>query len=224
MAHTQLRAARRRSGLSQQAAAARLRLSQPYYSQLEAGTRPLPAALAPRVVTRLGASPCVLPLPDLTSAWRPIPQNRLACALAALGYAPLAHLGRTATRMNPAVVIAGTLAHADLDVRLVEALPFVLAQFPELDTAWLAAQCRLLDLQNRLGFLAGLAQCPSVEAPHLSRLLPELERSRLAREDTLCRASMPAAERDWVRRNRPPEAVHWGLLTTLTREQLPDVS
>lgn len=221
MAVTQLRAARRKAGLSQQAAAARLKISQPYYSQLESGMRPVPVELASLVVSKLGVSPCVLPLPELSARWRETSPARLTSALAALGYAQFAHFRKTALSMNPAAVIVGALAHADLDVRLVEALPWVLSDFPDLDTDWLIAECRLLNLQNRLGYLVTLADRPEVSVSHLSRLRLELESSRLAGEGTLCRDSMPPAERDWVRKHRSAEAEHWRLLTTLTREQLP---
>lgn len=123
--------------------------------------------------------------------------------------------------MNPALVVVAALAHADLDVRLVEALPWVLSEFADLDAGWLAAQSRLLNLQNRLGYLVKLADEGETRTPHLAHLLCELETSRLASEGTLCRDSMPKAEREWVRRNRPAAAEHWRLLTTLTREQLP---
>jgi hypothetical protein len=49
----------------------------------------------------------------------------------------------------------------------------------------------------------------------------DLEEARLAREDTLCRHSMPEPERSWLRSHRPPTAEHWNLLTSLTLEQLP---
>jgi len=117
--------------------------------------------------------------------------------------------------------VVGRLAHADLDVRLVEAFPWVLAKFGDLDVEWLAAQWRLLNLQNRLGYLATLADEGEARTPHWARMLTELEASRLAGEDTLCRDSMAKAERDWVRKNRTAAAEHWGLLTTLRREQLP---
>lgn len=122
--------------------------------------------------------------------------------------------------MNPALAVVGALAHADLDVRLVEALPWVLSEFPHLDAGWLAAQSRLLNLQNRLGYIVALAD-GGARTPRLTQLLSGLEPSRLAGEDTLCRDSMPKAEREWVRKNRPAAAAYWRLLTTLTREQLP---
>ena len=47
-----------------------------------------------------------------------------------------------------------------------------------------------------------------------------LERSRLANEDTLCKASLSRAERNWLRQHRPDAAVHWNLLTDLKAEDL----
>lgn len=217
MSPSHLRAARREAGLSQQAAAARLGVSQPYYSQLERGTRTLAAELASRAVKKLNASAGLLPLPELSATWRPVSPARLTQALAALGYPPFAHLRRTATPMNPALVVVAALAHADLDVRLVEAVPWVLSEFTGLDAGWLVAQSRILNLQNRLGYLVTLADECEAQTPHLAQLLSELETSRLAGEGTLCRDSMPKAEREWVRKNRPAAAEHWQLLTTLTR-------
>lgn len=83
--------------------------------------------------------------------------------------------------------MVGTLAHGDLDVRLVEALPWVLSAFPELEDCggWLVAQCRVLNLQNRLGYVVTLADGGEVRgaAVHLRRLLGDLEASRLAGEE-----------------------------------------
>ena len=122
--------------------------------------------------------------------------------------------------MNPALVLVGSLAHHDLDVRIIEALPWLLAEFADLDTPWIVSQTRLLNLQNRVGYLVTLADQGATPARHLSVLAAEMESSRLASEGTLCRDSMPTAERTWVRKNRPALAAHWRLLTTLTREQL----
>lgn len=221
MAFTQLRAARQKAGLSQAAAAARLGVSQPYYSQLECGTRALGEGIALRAVEKLGASACILPLPDLSVTWRTISPDRLTAALAALGYPPFAHLRRSGKLMNPGLVVLGALAHADLDVRLVESLPWVLTTFPDMDAEWLVGQSRLLNLQNRLGYVVTLGHGGEARTQELARILADLEASQLAGEGTLCRDSMPKAERDWVRKHRPAAAEHWGLLTTLTREQLP---
>jgi len=48
-----------------------------------------------------------------------------------------------------------------------------------------------------------------------------LDRSRLAKEGTLCHDSLTEAERKWLRVNRPPEAAHWNLLTDMKAENLP---
>ena len=50
--------------------------------------------------------------------------------------------------------------------------------------------------------------------------LERLNRSRLAREDTLCRASMPASERRWLAEHRSEAARHWNLLTDWTADAL----
>ena len=60
--------------------------------------------------------------------------------------------------MNPAVGVAGALAHSDLDMRLVEAETWVLSAFYDLDCDWLCAVCRLGNQQNRLGYLLSLAK------------------------------------------------------------------
>ncbi len=217
-----LKTARLRAGWSQHEAAGRLGVSQPYYSQMESGSRPVPDSLALRAVRRLGVSPAALPLPSLSAQTVPPGPEELASALGRLGYAGFAHLGKRGKLLNPALLVATALAHSDLDVRLVEALPWVLATFHDLDWPWLVAQCRLLNTQNRLGYLVSLARqlAPPSVGSDLDEVLAELERSKLAAEDTLCRESMPEAERKWVRKHRSPEAAHWALLTTLAKDQL----
>jgi hypothetical protein len=79
----------------------------------------------------------------------------------------------------------------------------------------LACHAKLQDLQNRLGFLVAVAKELAAGRPELEcafRQLDaaeqQLEHARLAREDTLCRESMPAAERHWLKENRSPLARH----------------
>jgi hypothetical protein len=153
---------------------------------------------------------------SMTAGWAP---DELTSALATLGYEGFAHLAGPAQPIDPARVVAGALVHSNLDVRIVEALPWVLATYHDLDWSWLISRCLLSNIQNRLGFLVALARSIS-SASKLGTALEQLERSRLSSEGTLCRDSMPAAEREWVRRNRSPEAKHWFLITTLTVEQL----
>jgi hypothetical protein len=82
---------------------------------------------------------------------------------------------------------------------------------------------KLRNAQNRLGYVVYLAKQVARRAEVREKLKvweKELEDARLAKEDTLCRDSMPARERDWLRANRPEAAIHWNLLTGLTADQL----
>ena len=113
-----------------------------------------------------------------------------------------------------------------MDSRLVEALPWVLLRFPELDWPWLVGAAKVNDLQNKLGFVTGVARrlaerLGERDTAALLRLQEAtLERSRLMREDTLCHDSLTEAERRWLREHRPAEARHWNLLTDLSAEHL----
>ena len=92
----------------------------------------------------------------------------------------------------------------------------------------LVARARSMDLQNRLGFAVSLARRVAERnllyrdrEDELRRLEQALERSRLAREDTYGPGKMSERMRDWIRKNRSPEAEHWNLLTDLKPEHLP---
>lgn len=153
-------------------------------------------------------------------------ENRLASELATLGYPGLSHLKPRGHQANPAKLLFSALSKDNLDSRLVEALPWIVLEFPDLDWQWLANAAQASDLQNRLGFVTSLArklaeQRGENEKAALLTLHEEaLERSRLLCEDTLCHDSLTQAERHWLRKNRPQEAKHWRLLTDLTPEQL----
>ena len=182
----------------------------------------MPADLAVTAVRKLRLSPLSLPLPPLALRLSPVAEDELDAALAGLGYPGFPHRMKARTAVNPAELVARALAHADLDPRLVEGLPWVLATFHDLDWSWLMAQCRLLNLQNRLGFLVVLASQlakPGSEK-RLRNALASLEPSRLAGEGTLCWESMRRVQRDWTRERRSPDAAHWNLLSTLSVEHL----
>jgi transcriptional regulator with XRE-family HTH domain len=223
MLSEQLRAGRMKAGLTQVQAARRLGVSQPYLSQLEKGERPVRAELARSAATLYRLPATALPVPE--TAPEGADPNRLARQLSGLGYPGFAHL--RSLKANPAPVVLVAIVQNDLEVRLAEALPWVLLRYPDLDWSWLVRQAKLLDVQNRLGFLVNLAKelaatradfRPALE--QLSVVEEQLERARLAREDTLCRESMPAAERRSLETNRSPLARHWNLLTGLTTDQL----
>ena len=222
-----IRTGRLAKGLSQVQAAARLKVSQPYLAMLERGERRLTPDLARRAMKAYDLSPTALPPSHSGSSRQRMTPEALARDLAGLGYPGFAYLRpRKWKPRNPGEVLLTALAQEDLESRLVEALPWLVLRFWPLDQEWLIREARLLDLQNRLGFVVTLARRLAEGAGDQPRahafkdLETVLERSRLAREDTLCRASLPEAERRWLAKHRPQEARHWNVLTDWTADAL----
>ena len=221
-----LKSGRLAKGWSQVEAATRLGVSQPYLAMLESGRRRVTPKLARRAMKVYGLPPTVLPPSDPLSRRR-VDAETLADDLAGLGYPGFAYLRpRNWKPKNPSAVLLGALAQDDLEARLVEALPWLVVKYWPLDREWLVREARLRDLQNRLGFVVSLARRLAERAGDerkaraLNELETELERSRLAREDTLCKASLPEPERRWLAENRPEEAKHWNILTNWTVDAL----
>jgi len=226
MTAEQWRTGRTKAGLTQVDAARSLNVSQPYLSQLEAGLRVAGAGLARRAARLYALPPTALPLPEPVDV-RGVSPDEIQRELASLDYPGFEYV-RSRARSNPAEVILNAVVKQDLDTRLVEALPWVLSRYTDLNWGWLRDRAKLHNAQNRLGYLVHLAGQTARTLPDAVRILSlwesELEEARLAREGTLCRDSMPEPERTWLRSNRPQAAVHWSLLTGLTAEQLPYAS
>ena len=87
-----LKMARLSGGWTQAEAAYRLGLSQPYYSQLEIGSRPVPSDLALTAVREFQLSPVALPLPALDPHLAPVDPRELAGQLAWLAYPGFTHM------------------------------------------------------------------------------------------------------------------------------------
>ncbi len=51
---------------------------------------------------------------------------------------------------NPAEVVLGAVVQRELDTRLVEALPWVLKMYTDLNWEWLRDRVKLQNAQNRL--------------------------------------------------------------------------
>lgn len=219
-----LKEGRLAAGLTQVEAARRLRLSQPYLSQLERGRREVSPHLA-RMTLKLYRLPptSLAPPSELGQGADP---GRLPNQLATLGYPGYGHL-RKSPPVNPAVVVLDAVSEKNLDGRVAEAVPWVLERFPDLDWKWLLDRAKRHDLQNRLGFLVTVAQKLAEKGHHrasvekLASVRDELEKSRLVAETTLGREGMPAAEREWLREHRSPEARHWNVLSGLSARELP---
>lgn len=215
-----MKRARKARGWTQAQVAERLGVSQGYVSLMESGGRPVPDRLVPRLRRVLALSPTALPA--RRSNLKP---DSLPGALSALGYEPFGYLRGRA--YNPADVLLSALRQKDLAARVVEGLPWVALNHLNLDWKGLFERARAHDLQNRLAYVLTLARDVAAgrgdvhSATRLQGLVSELEPARLAREDTLCRDSMTQAERRLLRDQRPPEARHWRLLTSLSLAELP---
>jgi len=220
---TALRDARLASSSTQVDAALRLGVTQAYLSMVERGTRPVSAELASRATVVFEVSPTALPL----GSYQPVSRSEFSFkqVLGALGYPGFAYLHGNLT-LNPAELLMEALDSDDLDSRVTEALPWLLLAYPKLDWDWLTRSSKLRDRQNRLAFVVSLAIQVAAQKKDVSlkaaleNRLQQLERSRLAAEDTLCKDSMTKAERKWLKTHRSRAAKHWNLLTDLTAEQL----
>ena len=221
-----LRAGRRGKNWTQAEAAGRLGVAQSYLAMLERGQRRLPFELALRAAKVYAVPPTAVPRSPRRSRVR-FDASTLARDLAGLGYPAFGHLrSRGWTPKHPGEVLLAGLAQDELEPRLVEALPWLVVRYWTLDWSWVVAEAKAQDLQNRLGYMVSLARQLAERArdPRRTQTLAaveaQLDRSRLAREDTLCRASLPAAEHRWLADHRPEGAQHWNLLTDWTTDAL----
>jgi hypothetical protein len=167
-----------------------------------------------------------LPLPSEPPPKKDVDSERLSRELSALEYPGYSHL-TPAPSVNPALVLLKALSEDNLDARVTQALPWVMARYSDLDWKWLVSHAKLRNVQNRLGFLvwvgrelAAASSSWPCAAERLAEVEQELERSRLVAETTLCQEGMPQAEREWLRSNRPPQARRWNVLASLTPDQL----
>lgn len=220
-----LKSGRERKGWTQQDSAVKLGVSQPYLSLLEKGERRVPEKLARKAAAVYGLSAATLPLETGLERVQPQAGDVLAVELASLGYPGFAHL-KSKRRKNPAEVVLAALSSRSLEARVLEALPWVLLKYPELDWQSLVNAAKVKDLQNKLGFVISLARRVAENrgdksvAELLRRQEKSLESSRLVLEDTLGNASLSQAERGWLKTNRPAEAKHWRVLTDLSPDHL----
>lgn len=211
----QLKRARRKRAYNQQQAAARLGVSQAYLSMLENGKRSPSAALARKLMRLYRLPPTVLPASEVPGSVTP---DFLAAQLAALGYPGFAHLRGAVRKVNPAVFLLTALAERNLEARVAEGLPWLVAHYPDMDFDWLVAQARMKNLQNRLGFVVTLARLASGNDA-LRQLEQVLAESKLAKEDSFCR-ELNEAELRWLRKYSSKEARQWRLLSDLRPEGL----
>lgn len=219
-----LRQARTDAGMSQVEAAVRLGVSQTLLSLMEKGKRSVTPLVARKAVSMLKGSPSLLPV----SLHKRRNDDQLAAELGTLGYPGYSYL-RGALR-NPAELLLDALDRPDLDARLVEALPWLPLRYPNLNWAWLTAEAKLRNRQNRLGFVTALArnlaarQGQKQVAAALGAAVKPLEEARLAKPDTLCQESWPPSQRQFAHKNRSKLAAHWNLDTRMTEDDLASIA
>ena len=131
-----LKLGREQKGWTQEEAATRLSVSQPYLSLMEKGARPVPDKLARKAATVFGLSATTLPVERSWENAQPKDANTLAMDLAALGYPGFAYLKSKRKKKNPGEVLLSALSAKCLESRVAEALPWLLLQYP--DTAAIA--------------------------------------------------------------------------------------
>jgi transcriptional regulator with XRE-family HTH domain len=210
----QLKLARLQRGYNQRQAAARMGVTQAYFSMLENGKRTPSLELARKLMRMYGVPPTVLPV-------SPAPENVtpdfLARELAALEYPGFAHLRRGSRRVNPATFLLTALEQNNLEARVVEGLPWLVARYPEMDFNWLVPEAKLRNRQNRLGFVVTLAKAVSRNTA-LELAEQTLFESKLAKEDSF--KELNEVERRWLRENRSEQAAQWNLLSDLRPDAL----
>jgi transcriptional regulator with XRE-family HTH domain len=214
--------------LTQQRAAAKLRVCQSYLSMVENGQRALSPELARSMVHVYRLSP--VSFPPSEARWDPkvAEPEQLAADLAGLGYPGFAYLRKRRSERNPGELLLTALAQDRLEARLFEALPWLVLKYWEMDTRWLVQQAKLHDLQNRLGFVVSLARNAGARSPSrnpkrdtvLEELESRLRRSLLAKEELLGGTDFSDAESKWLRKHRPREAREWNVLSNWRPEVL----
>lgn len=147
--------------------------------------------------------------------------------LANLGYPGYGHHRKGECRFSPAEFLVRALSEKKLAAGTAQGLPWVAFTYcDDLDWKLVYEQAQRLKIQNRLGFTLSLARNYAVFrnrteiTAHLSSALEFMV--PLDKEDTYCNVNMTEAERTWLRKNRPPEAVAWNLLSNLRIEHCLD--
>jgi len=221
MTGRELKKYRKDSKLTQERAAKLLGVSQTYLSLLENGERPLNMRLRKKAVAAFGLSPTELPSKARYLKIDPVTDEQLTVDLATLGYKGFSHY-KPSRQKNPADVLLSALNADNRDARLIEALPWLVLAFPDMEWHDVKRVVKMYDLQNRLGFVLSVAlglaeqRQDKSTAATLSRREADLVPSMLVREGTLCNDKMTNAERRWLATNRTDDARRWRILASLS--------
>jgi transcriptional regulator with XRE-family HTH domain len=225
MTGRELKKYRKNYGLTQNEASQRLGVSQTYLSLLESGERSLTEELKTKAVRVFDLRLTEIPAKMSSYQVRSASDDQLTSDLAALGYEGFSHW-KPSRLKNPADVLLSTLNSPKRDARLIEALPWVVIKFPDIEWKNLVMVAKAYGLQNRLGFVTSLARSVAElrgdlkTATKLKQQEKELKHFKLERQDTLCNETMTDSERNWLYAQRSDEAKQWNLLTGLLPQHL----
>ncbi len=117
------------------------------------------------------------------------------------------------------------LACDRLDEIVVEALPWLVLRYDNLDWQWLLAEARRRGVQNRLGFVVSLAvraAAGSLGMDRLTRLAAieeDLFACRLPKQETRW-LRMPPARRQSAAARSSQEAAQWGVPSSLRPDEI----
>ena len=224
MKRGEFKSARLAKGWTQTQAAAHMGMTQAYLNYLENGKRRLTPDLVRRATSVYGLPPQALPVADTFTPVQTDDQQ-MTEFLARLGYPGFAYLRPRSQKRHPFEVLLTGLAQKSLEARVAEALPWVALKYAQPDP-WLVGNARKFNLQNRLGFVVSLAKrvaelrSDRPRFAELTELESLLDESRLVKEDAFYRPPRTDSEREWLRKNRTEDAVHWNMLTDMRPEHL----
>lgn len=217
---------REKANKTQVEAAQSVGVRQPFVCAVEKGHRPVTAALENWLYSVCPEALTAVPTSHTETSES---GEHLKELLGSLGYPKFAYLAHKPQKADPRQVLFDALKTEDLDQRVTEALPWVVAHENKLDWRRLTDEVRLYNLQNRLGFLLEV----TVEATkklHLRNATVRLEpwlhwlrEARLYKEDTLCKKSLTQVERRRLRRGRSKAARFWRLYTDLSAKEVANV-
>jgi transcriptional regulator with XRE-family HTH domain len=226
MSGAEFRTWRRKTGRTQAEAARAVGVRQPFVCAVEKGLRPVTPVLKNWLYSVCPEALTVV-LPQAGKETQS--SEQLKELLGSLGYPGFAYLARSSKKVDPLEVLLDALKTEDLDQRVTDALPWLLAHRRDLDGRRLTDEVRLSNLQNRLGFLLEVT-VEATKALHFNDATARLEpwlcwlrEARLFKEDTLCKKSLTQVERRRLRRRRPKAARFWRLYTDVNAKDVANV-
>lgn len=205
--------------------AEKLGVSQSYLSLLETGKRKISKKLSLRAVKVFGLAATALPIEKNLERTVSGRNEEVAKDLATLGYPKFGFL-KSNRKKNPLEVLFLALKTENLESRLVEALPWLVFAYYEMDWNSLFKLVKINDLQNRLGFVVCLARKlaekvkDKQKADYLREKETQLAKSRLYLEDAFNLKSLTETEKKWLKNNRSKEAKFWRVLSDLEIKHL----